>query len=154
MAETLPILQRLLMGDAPWWFLAETIVRTLAIYIVLFTVMRLMGKRMAAQLSISELAVMITLGVAIGVPLQIPAQGLLPAGVLLISALTFQRGVSYWAYRRRQIEVMTQGDVTTLLEDGRLLLDNLRKASLTPGRVFSELRSTYQCIRVVTRCVH
>lgn len=129
------------MGDAPWAFLLEIVFRAGAIYIVLFTVMRLMGKRMAAQLSISELAVMITLGAAIGVPLQTPAQGVLPAGILLVSALVFQRGVSYWAYRKRSIEVITQGDVTLLLEDGRLLLDNLSKASLTSSRVISELRT-------------
>jgi hypothetical protein len=141
MSETMSVVQRLLMGDAPWAFLLEIVFRTVAIYIVLFTVMRLMGKRMAAQLSISELAVMITLGAAIGVPLQTPAQGLLPAGILLVSALIFQRGVSYCAYRKRRIEVMTQGDVTMLLEDGRLLLDNLGRASLTTGRVVSELRA-------------
>lgn len=141
MSEALGTLQRLLMGDAPWAFLLEIVFRTLAIYIVLFSVMRCLGKRMAAQLSISELAVMITLGAAIGVPLQTPAQGLLPAGMLLVSAVVFQRGVSYWAYRNRRVEVATQGDVTLLLEDGRLLLDNLSEASLTVSRVTSELRA-------------
>ena len=141
MDEMLSTAQRLLMGDAPWEFLLEIVFRTVAIYIILFTVMRLMGKRMAAQLSISELAVMITLGAAIGVPLQTPAQGVMPACVLLASALAFQRGVSYWAYRKRKIEVITQGDVTLLLEDGRFLLNNLNKASLTSSRVISELRA-------------
>jgi uncharacterized membrane protein YcaP (DUF421 family) len=55
-------LHRLLLGDYPWWFLLEVLLRSWLIYIVLFITMRLMGKRMAAQLSISELAVMITLG--------------------------------------------------------------------------------------------
>lgn len=49
--------------------------------------------------------------------------------------------MSYWAYRKRSIEVITQGNVTLLLEDGRLLLDNLSKASLTSSRVISELRA-------------
>ncbi|MDB6052014.1 MAG: hypothetical protein JWR17_4760 [Pseudomonas sp.] len=141
MSENLGTVQRLLMGDAPWVFLLEIILRTVTIYIVLFIVMRLMGKRMAAQLSISEMAVMITLGAAIGVPLQTPAQGLLPAAVLLVSALLFQRGLSYAAYRRRRVEIATQGDVTLLLEDGRLLLENLGKAGLSIARVHSTLRA-------------
>jgi uncharacterized membrane protein YcaP (DUF421 family) len=141
MSDDLETLRRLLMGDAPWVFLLEIAVRTLLVYIVLFIVMRLMGKRMAAQLSISEMAVMITLGAAIGVPLQTPAQGLLPAAVLLMSALLFQRGLSYAAYRRRQVEVATQGDVTLVLEDGRLLLQNLGKAGLSIARVHSTLRA-------------
>lgn len=141
MSENLTTLQRLLMGDAPWIFLLEIIVRTISIYIVLFIAMRLMGKRMAAQLSISEMAVMITLGAAIGVPLQTPEQGMLPAVVLLFSVLLFQRGLSYGAYRQRRVEVVTQGDVTLLLEDGRLLLQNLGKAGLTAARVHSTLRA-------------
>jgi uncharacterized membrane protein YcaP (DUF421 family) len=141
MSENLETLQRLLMGDAPWLFLIEVIFRTITIYIVLFMVMRLMGKRMAAQLSISEMAVMITLGAAIGVPLQTPTQGLMPAAVLLVSVLLFQRGLSYAAYRRRRVEVATQGDVTLLLEDGRLLLQNLRDAGLSVARVHSTLRA-------------
>lgn len=141
MSEGLGTLQRLLMGDAPWIFLVEILVRTVAIYIVLFIVMRLMGKRMAAQLSISEMAVMLTLGAAIGVPLQTPAQGLLPAAVLLVSALFFQRGLSYAAYRQRRVEIATQGDVTLLLKDGRLLLPNLGKAGLSIARVHSTLRA-------------
>lgn len=134
-------LQRLLMGDAPWMFLLEIVIRTVIIYIVLFIAMRLMGKRMAAQLSISEMAVMITLGAAIGVPLQTPAQGLLPAAVLLFSALMFQRGLSYAAFRRRKVEIATQGDVTLLLEDGRLVLENLSAANLSVPRVHSALRA-------------
>src|SRR5213076_2298778 len=109
--------------------------------VLLFVTMRLMGKRMAAQLSVSELAVMITLGAAVGVPLQTAQQGLLPAAVLLICALIFQRGLSTLSVRKRSIEVRVQGDVTLLLIDGRLLMGNLHASRLTPARVFSELRA-------------
>ncbi|MBV8483880.1 MAG: hypothetical protein JO077_13570 [Verrucomicrobia bacterium] len=36
-----------------------------------------MGRRVASQMTISELAVVVTLGAAIGVPLQAPEQGVL-----------------------------------------------------------------------------
>lgn len=141
MENSVSAIQRILIGDNSWSFLLEVALRSGIIYVVLFITMRLMGKRMAAQLSVSELAVMITLGAAVGVPLQTAEQGLLPAAVLLVCALVFQRGLSTLSFRRRSIEVRIQGDVTLLLIDGRLLMGNLTASRLTPARVFSELRA-------------
>jgi uncharacterized membrane protein YcaP (DUF421 family) len=137
---SVPLLHRLLVGEAPWLFLLEVSCRALLVYVALFIVMRLLGKRMAAQLSISEMAVMLTLGAAIGAPLQTPSQGVLPAVVLLACALVFQRGLSALSFRWRRVEVAVQGDVTLLLKDGRLLMDQVRAAGLTLDRVHSELR--------------
>lgn len=141
MEQFLSNAHRILLGENPWSFLLEVLLRSAIIYVLLFVTMRLMGKRMAAQLSVSELAVMITLGAAVGVPLQTAGQGLLPAAVLLVCALIFQRGLSTLSVRKRSIEVRVQGDVTLLLMDGRLLMGNLNASRLTPARVFSELRA-------------
>jgi uncharacterized membrane protein YcaP (DUF421 family) len=141
MENTLSVVHRILIGENPWSFLLEVSVRSAIIYVVLFITMRLMGRRMAAQLSVSELAVMITLGAAVGVPLQTVEQGLLSAAVLLVCALVFQRGLSTLSFRRRSIEVRIQGDVTLLLIDGRLLMGNLTASRLTPARIFSELQT-------------
>jgi uncharacterized membrane protein YcaP (DUF421 family) len=132
--------QRILIGDTTWLFLVELPVRVILVYFMLLVVMRLMGKRMAAQLSISELAVMLTLGAAIGLPIQAADKGLLAAAVLLLTALIFQRGLSRLAFERRSVEVASQGDVTLLLKDGRLLLEKMRSSQLTLRRVQSELR--------------
>jgi uncharacterized membrane protein YcaP (DUF421 family) len=141
MEQALANAHRILLGDNPWSFLLEVLIRSAIIYVLLFVTMRLMGRRMAAQLSVSELAVMLTLGAAVGVPLQTAEQGLLPATVLLGCALLFQRGLSTWSARRRSIEVHVQGDVTLLLVDGCLLMDSLKASRLTPARVFSALRA-------------
>jgi len=132
---------RILLGDTQWSFMIEVVLRTGVIYLLLLMMMRMMGRRVAAQLSISELAVMITLGAAIGVPLQTPEKGILPAAVLLLTALIFQRGLSFLSFKRRSVEVVTQGDSTILVKDGRLVIDNMVKASLSPERIHSELRA-------------
>jgi uncharacterized membrane protein YcaP (DUF421 family) len=141
MNDAITTAHRILVGENPWSFLLEVLLRSSIIYALLFMTMRLMGKRMAAQLSISELAVMITLGAAVGVPLQSAGQGVLSAAVLLICALVFQRGLSALSMRYRSVEIRVQGDATLLLIDGRLLMDNLKASRLTPARIFSELRA-------------
>jgi uncharacterized membrane protein YcaP (DUF421 family) len=64
-------IERILIGDGPWAFLIEVLPRAIVMYALLLISMRLMGKRVAAQLSITELAVILMLGAAIGVPIQV-----------------------------------------------------------------------------------
>jgi len=110
------------------------------IYALLLVIMRLMGKRVASQLSISELAVVVTLGAAVGVPMQVQDRGMLPAVLILLVALGFQRGISLWAFRKRKVELLTQGEVVLLIADGRMLLDALRANVLSRERLFAMLR--------------
>src|SRR5687768_15678962 len=93
--------KRLLIGqETPWWFLFEVMLRIGLIYVVLMVAMRLMGKRMAAQMTVSEVAVIVTLGAAVGLPMQAPDRGMLPALVILAVAVIFQRGLSLWSFHR------------------------------------------------------
>jgi hypothetical protein len=84
--------QRLLMGDAPWVFLLELLVRAVVVYLLLLLFMRWMGKRVAGQMSTTELAIILSLGAAIGLPLQAPDKGLLPAVAVLLVAVAFTGG--------------------------------------------------------------
>ena len=81
-----------------------------------------MGKRAAAQLSTTELAVVLMLGAAVGLPIQASSQGVLPAAVVLVVVVALQRWYLLAGLRWRRFEVRQQGDVTILVEDGRILL--------------------------------
>lgn len=125
----------------PWSFLWEVAIRAGIIYIVLLCFIRLMGKRVAAQLSLSELAIIVTLGAAVGVPLEIATQGLMPAFLVLTVAVVFQKSLAYFGFKRRVAEVVTQGDITILCVDGRLLINAMRRNTLSRERIFAALRS-------------
>ncbi|MGI4859822.1 MAG: DUF421 domain-containing protein [Janthinobacterium lividum] len=135
------IWERLLIGDAPWAFLIEVLWRAVALYVLLLIFMRLMGKRVAAQLSINETAVVLMLGAAIGLPIQVLSQGILPAVVVLATTTFLQRGLSWLSNRYRAVEVLSHGDVALLLQDGRMLLDRLRQCQLSREMLSSELRA-------------
>lgn len=132
---------RLLMGDVGWLFAVEVVFRTVFVYLLLLVLMRLMGKRLAAGLSITELAVILTLGAAVGLPLQSVKQGLLPSVVVLLVGLMFQRGLSGLSFRSRRLEVMSLGDVIVLVHDGRLLMEKLHGTQLSNAKLFAALRS-------------
>ena len=134
-------IQRLLIGDGPWAFLIEIVPRAVIIYALLLVAMRLMGKRMAAQLSITELAVVLMLVAAIGVPIQVSSQGVLPAAVVLFAVVLLQRLTGKAGFRWRRFEILEQGDVTILVKDGRMLLDELKACEMSREMLASELRA-------------
>jgi uncharacterized membrane protein YcaP (DUF421 family) len=134
-------LNRWLMGEAPWSFAAEVMLRFVVIYLVLLVVLRLMGRRFAGQLSIIDLAIMVMLGAAIGAPLQTPDKGILTTLLLLITLLGCFRLLSLCSFYYRRVETLTQGDATPLVMDGRLALEHLQHAELSRNRAFSELRA-------------
>jgi uncharacterized membrane protein YcaP (DUF421 family) len=63
-------LLRMLVGENPVAFLGEIALRAIVTYLLLLLAMRLLGKRVAGQMSALKLTIVVTLGAAIGVPLQ------------------------------------------------------------------------------------
>ncbi|QCR21880.1 DUF421 domain-containing protein [Pontibacter sp. SGAir0037] len=132
--------KRILIGDAPWEFTIEVFIRTLVIFLLLVIVLRLLGKRMSAQLTLTEMAIMLVLGAIVSVPMQIPERGIIPTVLALFFTLLFQRGWNYLAFKNQKIEFLTQGKESLVVKDGRLLLDEMQKSSTTREQLFSELR--------------
>lgn len=85
---------RILVGNAPWEFLLEVLLRSVIMYLILLVGMRLLGKRMSANISIFEMGVMITLGAIISVPMQDAGRGMIPGIVVLACVIIFQRSIS------------------------------------------------------------
>jgi uncharacterized membrane protein YcaP (DUF421 family) len=132
--------RRLLIGKTPPLFLLEIVLRAVFVYVVLLIAIRLMGKRVAGQLSLSELAVIVTLGAAIGVPIEVPEHGMLPAAIVLAVAIAYQRGIGLLSFRHRRVELLTQGDLIVLIRDGVLNLPAMRKSGLSRERLSAALR--------------
>jgi uncharacterized membrane protein YcaP (DUF421 family) len=132
--------QRILFGNAPVEFMAEVAVRTIIIFILLLICVKLMGKRMSAKLTITELAVMLTLGAIVSVPMQIPERGLLLGVLTLLCAYAFQRGFNWLAVHNHRVERISQGKADIVVEDGLVKLDKLASNRVSVNQLFSSLR--------------
>lgn len=131
---------RLLMGDTPWSFLLEVAIRMVVLYLVLFTGQRLMGKRMAGQLSRTEQAALVSLAATVGLPILSPERGLLAPLLIAAIIVVMQRLVVRWAARRPQVEHVLQAHVITLVADGVLQLPAMEHALLSHERLYAQLR--------------
>lgn len=133
--------QRILFGQAPVEFLLEVLMRTSIIYIALLIIVRLMGKRMGGQLTVSELAVMVTLGAIVSPAMQIPQLGVLMGAMILICALLFQKGLNMAEVKSRKFEKLSQGQTQLLVKNGIIQLEQMSKAKVSRQQLFSALRS-------------
>jgi uncharacterized membrane protein YcaP (DUF421 family) len=133
-------INRWLFGMAPPEFMIEVLIRTVLVFTFLLLVVRVMGSRMAGQMTLTELAVMITLGAIVSPAAQLPDRGVLFGILALICALIFQRGLNLWAFKNEKIEEITQGKLSLLVKDGQLNLEELDKTKISRQQLYAMLR--------------
>jgi hypothetical protein len=131
---------RILFGDAPWPFTLEVIFRLSVLYGALVVAMRLMGRRLASQLTRIELIAIISLAGGVGRAVAAPEEGLLPALIVVIWVVIMQRAMAKASFHSHHFEHWVQGEAATLLADGSLDLTALRKNGISRDALFAELR--------------
>lgn len=131
---------RIIIGEVQSGILYEVILRTVVVYIILMVSMRLMGKRMASQISRLELTAMISLAAAIGVPVLSPEQGLIPAVIIAAVVVFVQRLISSKNLKSKKFERITIGDVSIMVKDGVFQKDLMNKALISNERLQAQMR--------------
>src|SRR5881296_1334450 len=94
--------QRIVVGEAPPSFYIELVIRAFIVFVLLCVSMRLLGRRMAAQLNRIEMIALFSLAAAIGVPLQAPDRGLLPAFVIAAVVIALGRLVALISFNSQK----------------------------------------------------
>jgi uncharacterized membrane protein YcaP (DUF421 family) len=131
---------RILFGQAPPIFLLEVFIRALVTYTLLLLIVRWLGKRMTGELTLMEMAVMVTLGAIVSTPMQVPERGILQGLLLLLCAVGFQRGISYLGYRSHKFENLTQGRPSLMVKDGVFQLEVMRDDRISREQIIATLR--------------
>jgi uncharacterized membrane protein YcaP (DUF421 family) len=132
--------QRILFGMAPPEFLLETLARAIIIYLSLLVIVRLLGKRMSGQLTLTEMSVMVTIGAIISPSLQAPDRGIALGLLAMICTLVFQRGTTLLGFNNNKIEQLTQGSTSLLVKDGIMQIDAMSRTRISKQQLFAQLR--------------
>jgi uncharacterized membrane protein YcaP (DUF421 family) len=134
-------IHRILFGQAPAEFLIEVLLRTAFIYLALLIVLKLLGKRMDGQITIIEMAVMITLGAIVSVGMQLPDRGILLSFTALLCIVFFQFIINRISLKHKKIEEASEGTMNILVKDGVLQLEDMLKTGITKQNLFASLRN-------------
>ena len=131
---------RIFLGDVPPEFIIEVIIRMIFIYIIIVVSLRLLGRRMEAMLSRGEMVTLVTLGASVGVAIHTPERGLLPSVMVIIIIISLQVLQSYITSRNSKAERILLDQISTLVENGRLMIKEMKRSRITRERLFAALR--------------
>jgi len=116
--------------------------RATVIFLTLYLVMRLLGKRELGQMTPFELIVLVVIG-------DLIQQGVtqndfsLTGAIVAVSTIAFWALVMSWAsYLWPRAERLLEGEPRVIVRDGEVLEGNLRRNRLTLSEIESEMRLT------------
>ena len=115
-------------------------IRTVILYLVLIAVIRLMGKRQVGQMEPSEFVVTMLVANLASIPMQdggIPLHsGLIP----MLTVLGLELVLSAAVLRSMKLRRLLCGKPVILIENGRIVQENLRKTRITLDELTGQLR--------------
>jgi uncharacterized membrane protein YcaP (DUF421 family) len=111
------------------------------LYAILVIAMRMMGRRLASQLTRTELIALVSLAAAVGPAITAPDQGLLPAAIVATWVVFMQRTMARGSFRSHLFEHWLQGEPAILACDGRLDVRALRHNGISRDMLFAKLRA-------------
>ena len=133
-------LPRMLFGDEPPLFLLEIAVRTTIIYIYTLILIRWIGSRSIAQLSLVEFLLVIALGSAVGDAMFYPDVPLVHCMVVITVVVFLYKGLSYLVARNPQLEDVIEGKSIEIIRDGIINCDALEISNFGHDELFEQLR--------------
>jgi uncharacterized membrane protein YcaP (DUF421 family) len=134
-------LWRMFVGDAPPLFLAEILVRTVFIYAYALLLLRWIGGRSVAQLSVVEFLLVIALGSAVGDATFYPEVPLVHAMVVITTVVLFDKVIDVLMRRYRRAKQLFDGSPVEVMRDGRILKESTVSRQLGDLEVMEILRN-------------
>ena len=114
--------------------------RTIILYLILVVVIRLMGKRQIGQMEASEFVVALLVADLASIPMQNGDIPLLSGIVPILTVLGIELVFSVLCMRSIRLRQLLCGKPVILIENGRLLQQNLRKTRITSDELTELLR--------------
>lgn len=114
--------------------------RTVILYLVLIAVIRLMGKRQIGQMEPSEFVVTMLVANLASIPMQDGGIPLFSGVVPILTVLGLELVLSALALRSIRFRRILCGKPVVLIENGKILRDNLEKTRVTLDELTGHLR--------------
>lgn len=126
--------------DTSWSFAAEIVVRCVCMFIMIILFLRLTGKRGIRQLSVFELAIILSLGSIAGDPMFTKDLPLIQA-LLIMSVIIMLYRLTTWLMMKYQpFEDLLEGKSLYIVEDGVLVLEKIKRGKMSHDEFFAEMR--------------
>ena len=131
---------RMFFGDEPPLFLVEIAFRTVVIYAYTLVLIRWIGSRSIAQLSLVEFLLVIALGSAVGDAMFYPDVPLVHCMVVITVVVLLDKALSYAVTRNPLLEDVIEGKSVEVIRDGIISCRALEGLNFGHDELFEQLR--------------
>ena len=114
--------------------------RTILLYLILILVIRLMGKRQIGQMEPAEFVVTMLVANLAAIPMQDGGIPLFSGVVPILTVLGVELVLSALSLKNSKIRKLLCGKPVILIENGKILQNNLRKTRITLDELTGHLR--------------
>lgn len=114
--------------------------RSVVLYLILLTVIRLMGKRQIGQMEASEFVVTMLVANLAAIPMQDGGIPFFSGIVPIATVLGLELVLSYLSLRSIRLRKLLCGKPVILIDNGKILQGNLRKTRVTLDELTGHLR--------------
>ena len=118
-------LKRMFIGDHPALFYLEIVVRTALMYVYTLALIRWIGGRSVAQLSMVDMLLVISLGSAVGDAPFYADVPLLAAMLVILVIVAINKAIDKLIERSDRVKVVIDGQSVAMARHGRLLAQGL-----------------------------
>ena len=118
----------------------DIVPRAVAVYLVVFFVTRVVGKRELASLEPFDLILLIVTGDLVQQGITQSDYSVTGAMLAIATIALMTVGLSYLGYRFRRLRPLLEGEPVVLVDDGRVLERNMRRERITLDELRSEAR--------------
>ena len=133
-------LWRMFFGGHPPLFYAEILVRVLVVYLYTLGMIRWIGGRGIAQLSLVEFLLVIALGSAVGDSLFYPEVPIFVALAVITMVVGINKALDVIIARSDRAKIVVDGRPVALVQHGVLVAEGMRKLDLGTNEVKAILR--------------
>lgn len=121
--------------------MATAFVRTILLYLIIMVGIRVMGKRQIGELEPVELVLMLLISDLAAVPMQDFGIPLLNGALPIVTLLSLSMLLSFFSMKSIRFHRLVCGNPTTLIKDGVIQQDALRRNRFTLDELIEELRA-------------
>jgi len=141
MIITLIDFKQMFLNDLDGSLILEIGLRTIIMFTFVLIFLRSTGKKGVRQLSIFEVAIIISLGSAAGDPMLAGEAAILPSLLVFICILGLYRLITFLAAKNQKIEEILEGESMYIIEDGLFTLQEEGDANFAKDEFFAEMRN-------------
>ncbi|AOV07627.1 DUF421 domain-containing protein [Sporosarcina ureilytica] len=114
--------------------------RTILFYLIILFVLRIMGKREVGELGIIDVVVFLIMAEVAALGLDSPEKNIFEAILPIIVLLGIQLISSFISLKSKKFRDLVDGDPSTLIRDGVIMEEELRKQRYNLDDLFQQLR--------------